>query len=312
LCEKKGTNYFVDDGVCDQLPMAAHPSESIRTLRNNLQPAHPYLFKMITPEEDAEMDEATKNDPEYIYAAENIIAASDSFVDPVSGEATCNWRITTYKRRGLITKSSFVNGNPLYMNSYRGEMAGIQDLADWLHKTDLRNKVIKIVCDNESCVTGLQNRNMSLTDLDKAESDLMQDIIQKLKNFPDVTIKWVQGHQDDNTHYDDLPIESQLNVDCDKAAKFHLKEGTKLNQNEKPLAGSKATLYLGRHMVTTEINAHIKWQAGQKKSLPMLRINLDGLTIKQLPLLTGGQLRELRNVLTSRHQSAPPSLCMDG
>ena len=146
---------------------------------------------MITPEEDAEIDEATKDNPDYIYTAENIIAASDSSVDPVSGEATFNWRITTYERRGLITKSSFVNDNPLYMNSHRGEMAGLQDLVNWLHKTELRNKVIKIVCDNESCVNGLQNRNMSLTDLDKAESDLMQDIIHKLKNFPDVTIEWV-------------------------------------------------------------------------------------------------------------------------
>ena len=138
---------------------------------------------MITPEEDRETDEASNNDPDHIYAAENIIAASDSSVDPVSGEATFNWRITTYERRGLITKSSFVNGNPLYMNSYRGEMAGLQDLVDWLHKTELRNKVIKIVCDNESCVNGLQKRNMSLVDLDKAESDLMQDIIKKTKRL---------------------------------------------------------------------------------------------------------------------------------
>jgi hypothetical protein len=85
---------------------------------------------MITPEDNRETDEATNDDPDHIYAAENIIAASDSSVDPVSGEATFNWHITTYERRGLITKSSFVNGNPLYMNSYRGEMAGLQDLVD--------------------------------------------------------------------------------------------------------------------------------------------------------------------------------------
>jgi hypothetical protein len=108
---------------------------------------------------------------------------------------------------------------------------------------------------------------MSLTDLDKAESDLMQDIIHKLKNFPDVTIEWVRGHQDDNTHYDDLPIESQLNVDCNKAAKLHLKEGTKSNQDEKPLAGTKATLYLGGHMFTTEINAQIKMAGRAKEAL---------------------------------------------
>jgi hypothetical protein len=45
---------------------------------------------MITPEEDAEIDEATKDDPDYIYAAENNIAATDSSMDPVSGDATFN------------------------------------------------------------------------------------------------------------------------------------------------------------------------------------------------------------------------------
>jgi hypothetical protein len=99
---------------------------------------------MITPEEDAEIDEATKDNPDYIYTAENIIAASDSSVDPVSGEATFNWRITTYERRGLITKSSFVNDNPLYMNSHRGEMAGLQDLVDWLHKRSKSYAIMRV------------------------------------------------------------------------------------------------------------------------------------------------------------------------
>jgi hypothetical protein len=145
-------------------------------------------------------------------------------------------------------------------------MAGIQDLVDWIHTTELRNKVIKIVCDNESCVKGLQKRDMSLTDLDKAESDLMRDIIHKLKDFPDITIEWVRGHQDDNTPYDDLPLESQLNIDCDKAAKLHLREGTKPTQGTKPLAGSKATLILGGHIVTTEINEQIQL-AGRAKEM---------------------------------------------
>jgi hypothetical protein len=266
LCEKEGTNYFVDDGECNQLPLTAVPSESTTTPRNNLQPTHPYQFKMITPVEEAEVDEETREDPEHIYAAQNIIAASDSSVDPLSGEATYNWRITTYDKQGLITKSSFVNGNPLYMNSYRGEMAGLQDLVDWLHKTELRHKVIKIVCDNESCVKGLQRQNMSLTDLDKAESDLLQDIIHKLKDFPDVTVEWVRGHQDNEISYDDLPIESQLNIDCDKAAKLHLREGTKPTAGAKPIAGSKATLYLGGQIVTTELNEQIK-MAGKAREV---------------------------------------------
>jgi hypothetical protein len=111
---------------------------------------------MISPVEESKVDKATRDDPEHIYAAENIIAATDSSVDPVSGEATFNWHITTYNKKGLITKRSIVNSYPLYMNSYRGEMAGIHDLVDWLHAAELQNKVIKIVCDNKSCVKGLQ------------------------------------------------------------------------------------------------------------------------------------------------------------
>ena len=82
----------------------------------------------------------------------------------------------------------------------------------------------------------------------------------------DVTIEWVKGHQDDDTAYNDLPIESQLNVNCDKAAKLHLREGTKPNQPPKPIAGSKAMLYLGGYMVTTDINQQI-WMAGQSRKM---------------------------------------------
>jgi hypothetical protein len=67
--------------------------------------------------------ETDETDIEYINQATNIIAASDASVNPITGEAAFNWRITTYEKRGLITKSSFVNSNPMYMNSYRGEMA---------------------------------------------------------------------------------------------------------------------------------------------------------------------------------------------
>jgi septum formation inhibitor-activating ATPase MinD len=154
-------------------------------------------------EESAEADEINT---EYIYQATNIIAALGASVNPITGEAAFNWRITTYEKRGLITKSSFVNSNPLYMHSYRGEMAGIQDLVDWLHTTELRRKVIKIVCDNESCVKALNKGELSLVDLDKAESDLIRDIVNKLRDFDDITVEWVRGHQDNNIAYSDLPI----------------------------------------------------------------------------------------------------------
>jgi hypothetical protein len=88
-------------------------AESTRTLRNNLQATQPYsLMDPPAPpaEESAEADEINT---EYIYQATNIIAASDASVNPITGEVAFNWRITTYEKRGLITKSSFVNSNPM-------------------------------------------------------------------------------------------------------------------------------------------------------------------------------------------------------
>jgi hypothetical protein len=225
--EHEDSNYFTEDGECDSIPAAAHPAESTLTLRRHIQPTNSYeLIPTVPPPEEA-TDEVDQDDPEHIYQATNIIAASDSSVDPITGEATYNWRITTYDKLGLITKSSFVNANPMYMNSYRGEMAGIQDLVDYLHQTDLRRKILKIVCDNKGCVDVLQDTDISLVDLDKAEADLIRDIKKKLRDFDDTTVEWVKGHQDDDEPYDNLPIESQLNIDCDAAAKLHLREGVR-------------------------------------------------------------------------------------
>jgi hypothetical protein len=267
FAESENTNYLTNDGDCTKLPLAAHPTESTLTLRGRIQMSLPYDSIIISTEEPPDPSKLSENDPEHIYNATNIIAASDSSVDPITGEATYNWRITTYDKRGLITKSSFVNSNPAYMNSYRGEMAGLQDLITWVHSTELRKKVLKIVCDNKGCVDVLQNQHISLVDLDKAESDLIQDIKKKLKDFDDTLIEWVRGHQDDDELYDDLSIEAQLNVDCDRAAKLHLKEGTRPTYAAKPIVGSKATLYLGGYIVTTEINEQIKMAARSKQML---------------------------------------------
>jgi ribonuclease HI len=94
------------------------------------------------------------------------------------------------------------------MNSYRGKMAAIQDLDDWLHDTDLRQKVIKIVCDNESCVKVLNKDTFSLVDLDKAEFNLIRDIITKLKDFDDITIEWIRGHKMMRYHMMTFPLYS--------------------------------------------------------------------------------------------------------
>jgi hypothetical protein len=265
--EKENTNYFEEDGDAGVLPKAAHPTSTTRTLKNHLQATTSYESVEPPQPQNQTTEDATENDPEHIYRATNIIAASDSSVDPITGEATYNWRITTYDKKGLITKSSFVNGNPAYMNSYRGEMAGLQDLFDYIHATDLRRKVLKVVCDNKGCVDVLNQDGTTLVDLDRAEADLIQNIKKKIVDFDDVTIAWVKGHQDDDDQYENLPIESQLNIDCDAAAKLHLKEGTRLDGDAPPTAGMKATLYLGGHVVTTDLNEQILKAGNSRKML---------------------------------------------
>jgi hypothetical protein len=57
-----------------------------------------------------------------------------------------------------------------------------------------------------------------------------------------------------------------MNVDCDAAAKLHLAEGSKPTHQAKPITGSKATLYLGGYMVTTDVNDQIQ-MAGQSRKI---------------------------------------------
>ncbi len=40
--EQDGANYFTEDGECVSLPLAAHPAESTKTLRNKLQATQSY------------------------------------------------------------------------------------------------------------------------------------------------------------------------------------------------------------------------------------------------------------------------------
>lgn len=70
-------------------------------------------------------------------------------------------------------------------------MAGVHDLIKWLHSEGMMRKKIRIVCDNQSCVTTLNTTYFSLTDLDQAEADLIRSIRKLIINFDDLTIAWV-------------------------------------------------------------------------------------------------------------------------
>jgi ribonuclease HI len=270
--ENEHANYFTLDAekpTRNNIPPEAHPIETYIS-NEKLYSHHHYLHHHIEIEEensDSTDENIEKVDEQLIYDAVSILAASDSSVDNFQGEASFNWRITTWTKKGLITRSAFAEGNPKYMNSYRGEMAGVHDLIKWLHSEGMTRKKIKIVCDNQSCVTTLNTTYFSLTDLDQAEADLIRSIRKLIIDFEDLTIAWVRGHQDDEKPYSALSLEAQLNVDCDKAAKEFLQNNTKPPCTIKPLQGMHATLYLGGQPVTTEINKQIQFAAQSKLML---------------------------------------------
>jgi len=61
----------------------------------------------------------------------------------------------------------------------------------------------------------------------KSEFDVTEQIYRTTEIYGiNATYKWVRGHQDKHTAYDDLPLEAQLNVDADKfAGDFQIAKG---------------------------------------------------------------------------------------
>jgi hypothetical protein len=256
---------FTPNTTRDSLPPEAHPIETSMN-GDNLQPSQQY--DLILPPRlpaTSSTDDLEIVDGARVRSARTILAASDSSVDPIYGRATFNWRITTTRKVGLISKCDVVRSNPKYMNSYRGEFAGLNSLITWLLENSFHTKIVKIVCDNRSFFDILQDLHIQLTDLDKAEADLILDTRRKLSKFAQVTVEWVKGHQDDSVPYEDLPFEAQLNVDCDHGAKSHLATISTSTTCPEPLPGSKATLYIGPHMVTTELNEQIQYASQAPK-----------------------------------------------
>ena len=248
---------FTAGGNVRELPPLCHPTDCYLKDSN----AYPHFLyqitKVVDDTEQSEEDKEVSTDPLHIKEAERIVAVSDSAMDPATGEATFNWRITTWTKSGLIEKSSFVNGNTNHMTSYRGELYGINDLIKFLGDPKLCNKHVTISCNNEAAVNKLSPTYFELSDLDQAESDLIRNSRQMLSTFRNYEIIWTRGHQDDNTPFEDLPLLAQLNVECDQAAKRHLREGLRPSQPPKITPGSRAALVLNNNIVTTNLEEQI-------------------------------------------------------
>ena len=87
--------------------------------------------------------------------------------------------------------------------------------------------------------------------------------------------------------YEDLTSEAQLNEDCDKEAKERMRSGEETTTRPKPIAGSKAMLYLKNNLVTTKMEEQIQQEAHEKKLKEYIKnkyewtdVNMDSINWK--------------------------------
>lgn len=147
-----------------------------------------------------------------------------------------------------------------------------------------------------------------MTNLDKAEADLVVDTRRKLSKFAQLQVEWVKGHHDDSIPYENLPLEAQLKVDCNKGAKHQMNTRSAPTSRPVPvpLPDPKATLYIGNNMVTTDFNEQIQYAAQAPKMFDYIA-NKFGWTDPQVSTVnwkgfgrTKDRLDHFRSIRTSK------------
>ncbi|KAL7545317.1 hypothetical protein ACHAWF_008670 [Thalassiosira exigua] len=237
-----------------------------RSRHEKAYPLQDYVFAQSPrlPEQEVATEHETHNLNDLMQAT-RATAVSDGSVDPVSGKAGFAWVISLPNRTAWIKFKAPVRSNPKYMTSYRAELAGVHDVLKYLDVNGMHDMSIDLWCDNKGVIDVLTSENeYGLTDLDAAESDLVKSALLILKRLPKVTLQHVKGHQEDDVRYEDLPFEAQLNVDCDEQAKLCVSNTTHDGTRPPPLEGSRAMLYLGPNMVTTEMEDQIQYRAHEE------------------------------------------------
>jgi hypothetical protein len=116
-------------------------------------------------------------------------------------------------------------------SSFRAEGYGLLSITRFLHHLflfcDTRpDWKIRLMSDNDPLIKCIATTrpypqcfpNSTLV----ADWDVTHMIITTLQQLPcQISIQHVKGHQDDHKHYDELPLDAQLNCDADHEAVFH-------------------------------------------------------------------------------------------
>ncbi|KAL7547147.1 LOW QUALITY PROTEIN: hypothetical protein ACHAWF_010468, partial [Thalassiosira exigua] len=259
-------NTYSADTTVDEVPDRAIP---VRSLVSG-QYSHPLNAYNVGRIEQPQLpaDDTECHCPELVASATSVVGIYDGSIDPVDGRGAFAWVICLLGRTAWIKRHRPVRSNPRYMTSFHAEMAGMANLLQYLKDEGLHDVEISFWCNNEAVVKVLSGQDaLAITDLKKSKADLTKKALDTLACLPKVSVNHVLGHHDDETPYDALPFEAQLNVDCDAEAKacvFTVFYGT---CRPPPTEGSGAALYLDNYLVTTELEEQIHYVA---HSLPLL------------------------------------------
>ena len=170
------------------------------------------------------------------------------------------WILTTPQETVFAKDSKDIWTNPKYMSSFRAELAGLHDMLGYALKHGSRDAEYEIFCGNESVLKVLYPaKEPTIIELSKAEGKLLQQTRTILQKFRNVSLRHVKGHQDDDMRYEDLDLQSRLNVDCDPEAKCKMRASDRPTSCPTPAAGHRATLHIDNLEVTTKMDEQIHY-----------------------------------------------------
>jgi hypothetical protein len=227
------------------------------------------------------------------------IAGSDGSVDIVTGANAAAYKVYTGKE--MISGEIRCPDNE-YITSYRSELHG-EYLASKCIATNATD-TMRQVCDNKRAVEAIKQITHNPTRMLDPEADL----ILAIKHQRDITPRpsepeWVKGHTDNDTPYDQLPHENQVNVDVDHSSGNERRYGQVVQ--DEPYDGSSAMLILSGKWVTTDYKtqilnaitepAHRKYFASKFKH-PNSKAIYDDITWKHI----GIAQRNLKHEINSR------------
>ena len=162
---------------------------------------------------------------------EHLVLATDASIDEGCGaHAFCF--ADGRKGKTLFTSGSKVEGPKAFLTSYRAEMvaiiASISLIDTIMSAVGLRSTRISLFSDSETSI--ITSRNHKLNTLHYALSNDIDVALQLYSTVKEcqqtIMLSHVQGHQDENRPFNDLPIPSQLNILMDSLSKKIVRDTT--------------------------------------------------------------------------------------